>query len=445
MRSETMLRAPESNVRKGDSRALLRELPDGAAQTIITSPPYWALRDYGEPGQLGLEATPEEYVRDLVAILREARRVLRDDGTLWLNLGDTYATGGGRVGSFPGGGAQGEAWAKRGLTTTPNRMPIPGLKPKDLVGIPWRVALALQADGWILRSEIIWQKPNPTPESVKDRPSRSHETIFLLAKQHSYYYDADAIREPFVSKPQRRLTPHTSHPKGNVGRGWGAGGGFYKPEQAIRPMHAGNPLGRNKRTVWTVPVRAFKGDHFAVFPEALVRPCILAGTSAQGACADCGAPYKRVTGRACPACGALIPTQAKSCPSCGHRNASWREERASVDELRTNLDAGAAGRAVGRRRRMTSAHRCEGWTKTCACETSERKPCLVLDPFAGSGTTGIVAARHGRDFLGLEINPAYARLATERIAAATMEEPCAPRKPRTPRAKGGRRRARAQA
>ncbi len=193
---------------QGDSLAVLRSLPREAVQMCVTSPPYWGLRDYGVPGQLGLEAAPEEYVAKLVGIFRELRRVLRDDGTLWLNLGDCYATGGGKAIS-PGGGAQGDRWAGRGMNTKqpkwaaalgpicqPNRMPVPGLKPKDLAGMPWRVAFALQADGWYLRSDIVWHKPNPMPESVTDRPTKAHEYLFLLAKSERYYYDAGAIKEP---------------------------------------------------------------------------------------------------------------------------------------------------------------------------------------------------------------------------------------------------------
>jgi DNA modification methylase len=179
---------------QGDCRDVLKTLPDASVNCCVTSPPYWGLRDYGCDGQLGLERTPEEYVAKMVEVFRDVRRVLRDDGTLWLNLGDSYATGAGNVGERPGGGAQGDNW--QGAMTSPNRMPIHGLKPKDLVGIPWRVAFALQADGWYLRQDIIWHKPNPMPESVQDRCTKAHEYIFLLAKSERYFYDADAIAEP---------------------------------------------------------------------------------------------------------------------------------------------------------------------------------------------------------------------------------------------------------
>ena len=305
------------DIRKGDCRELLREMPAGSVRCCVTSPPYWGLRDYGHEGQLGLERTPEEYVARLVEVFRERRRVLADDGTLWLNLGDSYASGG------RGGGMEGEAGAKQrsnfGALLGPKEAPD-GLKPKDLVGIPWRVAFALQADGWYLRSEIIWAKPNPMPESVTDRPTKAHEQVFLLAKSQRYYYDAAAIAEPLAEASAERY-------------GYAFGGA--KTEALIEANRSGvgqrtrvlgdrdTPTGRNRRTVWTVPTQPFSGAHFAVMPEALVEPCILAGSS------------------------------------------------------------------VGD---------------------------TVLDPFAGSGTVGVVALRHGRRFMGCELNRTYAVMARNRIS-----------------------------
>jgi len=256
---------------RADARAL--PLRDGCVQCCVTSPPYWGLRDYGTPGQLGLETTPAEYVEHMVEVFREVRRVLRDDGVLWLNLGDCYATGAGRVGKCPGGGAQGEAWAKRGAMTQPNRMPLPGLKPKDLVGIPWRVAFALQADGWWLRSDIVWHKPNPMPESVTDRPTRSHEYLFLLTKAASYYYDAEAVKEPARDWGTRDRT--------NGSRT--AEGVNYMPRHD-GGKHCGltncnnAATGRNLRSVWTITTKPYRGSHYAVMPEKLVEPCIKAGS-----------------------------------------------------------------------------------------------------------------------------------------------------------------------
>lgn len=308
-----------ANLLTGDAIERLRELPDGIVQACITSPPYFGLRDYGVDGQIGLEETPQEYVERLVAAFREVRRVLRGDGTLWLNLGDSYASQGGAHGgrndNQRGVGARRVHAAGGGDQAA--RTPPDGLKPKDLVGIPWRVAFALQADGWYLRSDIIWAKPNPMPESVRDRPTRSHEYVFLLSKNERYYYDHEAIKEPAVS----------DHPSGN---------GFKRPQSLSRRNADGTPRGkdeqwtdvggkRNRRSVWHIPVRPFKGAHFAVFPEALVEPMVLAGS---------------------------------------------------------------------------------------------RPGDLVLDPFAGSGTTGVVAKRHGRRFLGIELNPEYVQLAERRLEDA---------------------------
>jgi DNA modification methylase len=262
-------------------------LRDGCVQCVVTSPPYWGLRDYGVAGQIGLEATPEAYVTAMVEVFREVRRVLADDGVLWLNLGDSYATGAGKVGDCPGGGAQGERWKQRGPsraqvpdgknpnagvpTYQPNRMPIAGLKPKDLVGIPWRVAFALQADGWYLRSDIIWSKPNPMPESVTDRPTKAHEYVFLLAKSERYYYDADAVREkPAVSSFVRwGDDPYTKRrPDGQP---------TYTQLEGENTCGI-HPLGRNARSVWTITTKPYVGAHFATMPKQLAERCIKAGS-----------------------------------------------------------------------------------------------------------------------------------------------------------------------
>ncbi len=270
----------------GDCREVLKTLPDGSVQCCVTSPPYWGLRDYGVEAQIGLERTPEAYVAALVEVFREVRRVLSDDGVVWLNLGDSYATGGGSVRHAPGGGDQGERFVRAGMIgTQPNRMKLDGFKPKDLIGIPWRVAFALQADGWWLRSDVIWSKPNPMPESVTDRPTKAHEYVFLLAKSERYYYDAQAIAEPST--------------------------------------HAAT---RNRRTVWRVPTQPYPGSHFAVMPEALAEPCILAGS---------------------------------------------------------------------------------------------RPGDTVLDPFNGAGTTGVVAAKHGRHYIGIDANADYLTMSGRRIKAVS--------------------------
>jgi DNA modification methylase len=227
----------------GDCRELLREFADAGvrAQMCVTSPPYFGLRDYGHSGQIGLEPTPDEYVDQIVSVFAAVRDVLADDGTVWLNLGDSYA----RAKALP-----------------------QGFKAKDLIGIPWRVAFALQEDGWYLRSDIIWHKPNPMPESVTDRPTKAHEYLFLLAKSERYYYDVDSIREEHTSPPISK----NRHQNG--------GGSPESLSGDVRQNFGSmeyHPAGRNRRSVWTVPTMPFDGAHFAVFPRTLIEPCILAG------------------------------------------------------------------------------------------------------------------------------------------------------------------------
>jgi DNA modification methylase len=321
--------------------SLLQALPSQSVHTCVTSPPYWGLRDYGIAGQLGLERSPAEYVQQITAVFREVRRVLRDDGTLWLNLGDSYASQGGT-------GHQGKHGQRHDRTHTQRQLlaaaGMSDLKPKDLVGIPWRVAFALQEDGWYLRSDIIWSKPNPMPESVTDRPTKSHEYLFLLTKSEQYHYDAKAIAEPCNWNPDDTKMPD----------GWDTGpgshGNYHRAgrEQGARVKRSGNnkrksgtergcPEGsganvcgsvpwegttRNKRTVWTVATKPFSEAHFATYPPELIEPCILAGSPLGG---------------------------------------------------------------------------------------------TVLDPFFGAGTTGLVADRHGRHCIGIELNPEYVGIAERRL------------------------------
>jgi DNA modification methylase len=365
-------------IRQDDALEQLRLLPDGIVQTCVTSPPYWGLRDYGtarweggaedcdhrsssmregrnedratlgggimatnsyqlryaaEQGkcgkcgarrtdsQLGLEPTPEAYVARLVEVFREVRRVLREDGTLWLNLGDSYASGGrGGNPTEETSGLEG-GQANQRASMVKRMLPVAlGLKPKDLVGIPWRVAFALQADGWWLRSDIVWSKPSPMPESVTDRPTKAHEYLFLLAKSERYYYDAEAIAEPAIHAGVFVKT------NGNDGIA-DFGDGMRTREGFRRGITVGET--RNRRTVWTITSEPFPEAHFAVMPQALVEPCILAGSKPGD---------------------------------------------------------------------------------------------LILDPFAGSGTVGVVALRHGRRFLGLELNPTYVNMARRRIAGPLFAE-----------------------
>ena len=263
----------------GDCRELLRQMADGSVQTCVTSPPYFGLRDYGHPDQIGLEQTPEEYVDAMVEVFRCVRDVLADDGTLWLNIGDSYARAGGwSDNSGLDGAKRGESGrAKSNMTGSGNasqKLPE-GLKQKDLIGIPWRVAFALQADGWYLRQDIIWHKPNPMPESVTDRCTKAHEYIFLFSKKPKYYFDHEAMREPCSEDMQRRAA------KGHTR---GAGGKIDASRQdadTLRGEHAkviDVSRGRNRRSVWTVTTKPYKGAHFATFPPELIEPCVLAGS-----------------------------------------------------------------------------------------------------------------------------------------------------------------------
>lgn len=266
----------------GDSLTILQTIPSSIVRCCVTSPPYWGLRDYGVSGQLGLESTPEEYTAKLVEVFREVRRLLVNDGTLWLNLGDSYAAGGkGGGGSYMAERAE-AAWQQRSTLNGWKPAP-PGLKSKDLVGIPWRLAFALQADGWYLRSDIIWHKPNPMPESVTDRPTKAHEYLFLLSKSTRYYYDTAAIAEPAAwldgpHSPDKIASPMRQGFARRAARKFGA----VKQKGTMR-KDIGNTFidtgVRNARSVWTIATQPYAGAHFATFPEELARRSILAGSA----------------------------------------------------------------------------------------------------------------------------------------------------------------------
>lgn len=272
----------------GDAREKLQALPDESVQTVVTSPPYYGLRDYGHDGQIGLEETPEDYVQALVEVFREVRRVLRDDGTVWVNLGDSYASGGkGGGGSYMAERAD-KSWQHRSKVNG-WRPPPDGLKHKDLIGIPWRVAFALQADGWYLRQDIIWAKPNPIPESVTDRCTKAHEYIFLLTKSPRYFYDAEAVKEPATGwngslfHDGKNAAVHPNVGKKRKPAGWdtdkGGHGSFHRNGRAQQVEYTdGISIRRNKRSVWTVSTQPYPGAHFATFPPKLIEPCILAGS-----------------------------------------------------------------------------------------------------------------------------------------------------------------------
>lgn len=380
----------------GDVRERLKELPDRSVHCCVTSPPYWGLRDYGEAGQIGLEQSPEEYVAELVAVFREVWRVLRDDGTLWLNLGDSYA------GSGKGGNPPDSKWSgfvgnkSRESAAKASRPIIPsGLKPKDLVGIPFRVAFALQSDGWYLRQDIIWHKPNPMPESVSDRCTKSHEYIFLLTKESKYFFDHHAIEEDAKTKAgatwtERKAAGATA---GNVIVGHETRNGTQRVVhgKGVTSNLTRQDGKRNKRSVWSVPVRPFRDAHFATFPTTLIEPCILAGTSAHGVCVVCAKPYERLM------INGDIPerkTRDKTLGAYPDRKTTSRLN--SVDMV-----------AIPKMQ--------DGWQKMCSCESNETMPAIVLDPFFGAGTTGLVAQSLKRGWVGCELNPVYAEMALKRI------------------------------
>ena len=378
---------PNNTIANGDVLAVLRSWPAESVHCVVTSPPYWGLRDYGEEGQGGMEETMEEHIAWIVEVFREARRVLRPDGTLWLNYGDCYRN-------------------------------------KQLMGLPWRVAEALKQPyrtcracceeshesnwgkvrnrqtgnlhfvcpncmetrlskitepGWLLRQDIIWAKPNPMPESVHDRPANSHEHVFLMSKNARYFYDADAVRE---GKAESTLRDNRSNDDGHRReRGYpgAASNGGTNLGGRKTDKQAG---GRNLRSVWTIPTQPYPGAHFATFPERLVEPCIKAGTSEKGVCPVCGAGWKR-----------------------------------EVERTPGERTGGHKGRGVGDSNGMTSMREMTpmrinvtttGWAPGCGCsetnpDASDPVPAIVLDPFAGSGTTGMVAARLGRGFIGIDL------------------------------------------
>lgn len=328
-------------IHNGDCRKILEggTIQSESAQCCVSSPPYWALRDYGHPDQIGQEPTPEEYIASLVRVFRGVWHTLRDDGTLWLNLGDTYAAD------------------------------------KQLLGLPWRVALALQADGWCLRQDLIWAKPSPMPESVGDRCTKAHEYLFLLSKRPHYYFDAVAIEEPAAA----------GHRGSNFHTGKTAG---HQRRVTDVPRDTDSKT-RNRRSVWTIATKPYPGAHFATFPPELVEPCILAGTSAEGCCPFCGSPWERVTER---------EQLTRDRPNAFTK----RTGAAGTGNSCANTVAGVAVTTLG-------------WQPTCECPDHAPIPCTVIDPFMGSGTTAEVAQNAGRRAVGIELNPDYCQLIADRF------------------------------
>ena len=307
----------ESNIIVGDCRQILETLPEQSVQCVVTSPPYWGQRDYGVDGMIGLEADVYTWLAVMVEVFRGVRRVLRDDGTVWLNLGDKYAGSGGAGGDYNPGGL------KAGVTGGPSASTKQsGFKQKDLMGLPWRLAFALQDDGWYLRRDIIWHKPNPMPESATDRPSTAHEYVFLLTKQPRYFYDADAVRRPVAESSIQRVNQNNGNPKFDGARERRMNSTVTTGD-TLDPAKLVPENGASLRSVWKIATQAFSGPHYATYPEKLVEPCIMAGS---------------------------------------------------------------------------------------------RPGDTILDPFSGAGTTGLVAARFDRNYIGIELNPEYAEMSRKRIA-----------------------------
>lgn len=351
-------------------------LADGSVQMCVTSPPYLGLRDYGISGQLGLEPTVDEFVQNMVQVFRNVWRVLRDDGTLWLNLGDSYNSKPHQRSNDDLAGSK--QMTNHGSRTTPSRS-LPGVKPKDLLGIPWRVAFALQADGWYLRSEITWAKKAPMPESVTDRPANATEKVFLLSKQPNYFFDMEAVKEPKAAS-----TANDKRDNGNGHR--------RERDYVGAPSNGGTNLGgsdggRNMRNWWLLGPEPYPQAHFATFPTEVPRRCILAGTSAHGACSVCGAPWERVVERE---------------PNPVGINGGQHRE------VVRNGALGKRDRDTEREKRIGQSSTL-GFAPTCAHADAPTVPCIVLDPFAGSCTTGEVARLHGRKFVGLDLNMKYLR------------------------------------
>jgi DNA modification methylase len=454
------LQDPDVTILQGDALELLQGLPSGSVHMACTSPPFYGLRDYGTgsweggdpdcdhtwnyppgregretPGgrggsfpesrqtygqtcgkcgatridqQIGLEATPDEWVERLVGVFRELRRVLRDDGQLWIEVGDSFASS--STYNTTNTLHTENGWKQDG-ERRPNVRPPAGVKPKDLIGAPWLLAFALRADGWYLRSEIIWAKPNPMPESCRDRPTVSHSRVFLLTKSARYFYDAEAIREP--------------HHIGNGGRQRAQLRGNASPRIAAAPgskqtgstfdTHEYNPAGRNRRSVWTIPTEPYPEAHFATWPTRLVEPMVLAGTSERGVCPECGAPWERITEQ---------EKENVKPVTIGPKVQGYLDR----DDRQRPFPQGRTGESF--RWKVTTT----GWRPTCKHQVlgphgsngeegyapPPPVPATILDPFGGAGTTAVVARKLGRRAILLELNADYCALAARRLQQQSL-------------------------
>jgi DNA modification methylase len=412
----------------GDACEVLSELPEKSVHCCVTSPPYFGLRSYlpsGHPDKAregGTQETPEAYVEWLVEVFRGVWRVLRDDGTCWINLGDSYYTQPGKGGNVPQ-----TKWPSNSYPeAAPHRSTaLLGLKPKDLLMIPARVALALQADGWFLRSQIVWAKPNPMPESVTDRPTQATEMVYLFSKKPRYFYDAEAVKEPNSDSLQnlyraQRGIKRKPSPKDLA---LAANGGNHRSATSGGEAGYGEG-GRNLRNYWPISTRPFSGAHFATFPPELPMRCIKAGTSERGVCSECGAPYVRVVERT----GETTADRARENGHADHANAYAGPQK-------QNLDFKGSHWKLPPRESRTI-----GFEPTCSCKknpqvvtwggpvslhpsgddgcnssTPEVIPATVLDPFSGSGTTLLVARKLGRKSIGVDLDERNLKLVEERM------------------------------
>ena len=438
---------------QGDCIEVMKDFPDESIDCVVTSPPYWGLRDYGTaeweggdencdhkgkvvrtaaPGssiqavnkganfvssgdckcgairkdsQLGLEETPEEFVANLVKVFSEVKRVLKKEGSVWLNLGDSYARTPSSQVSQKGMCESKNDDKKYEYSHKKDYGSI--IKPKDLVGIPWRVALALQSDGWYLRQDIIWHKPNPMPESVKDRPTSAHEKIYLFAKNKKYYYDADAIRVPqkqdSIARAGRNYWDTNKVETGNYSIP-NIESAKKLNQKVLDTVAEGKIPMANKRNVWTVTTKPFRGAHFAVFPQDLIEPCIKAGSSEHGCCSKCGNPYIRIT--------------KKGDYNLKHQIASGGDKDGKYyGKSKKDYSSAKAQDASETKKRILESMKeviQVGWEATCKCNAGIKKS-VILDPFGGSGTTGLVANNLGRDAILIELNKEYVEIAKKRL------------------------------
>ncbi len=396
--NETPKTLPINQIINMDSLEYLQSLPANSIHTMITSPPYWGLRDYGVDGQVGMEETLQEFITKLVTIFHEARRILRDDGTLWVNMGDSYAgTHNGYSGDDRLSNSNGSISSQNAQRTVQQKNTVgDGLKPKDLIGQPWRLALALQDDGWYLRSDIIWNKTNCMPESVNDRPTKSHEYVFLLAKSQKYYYDREAIAEPVKTSSLERPNRAVSNDHKNLdAKGLPPGNSTHSLHKARANGDSYDmPATKNKRTVWTIPAKGFADAHFATFPEDLIEPMILAGCPPV-VCKQCGSPHTRIIETV------FVPQEDVSIER-GIKGAPGQKPQYEDNQW--------DGVPRGSNRTKTT-----GWQPTCKCAAGT-EPGRVLDMFMGSGTTGLVAMKNGRNYLGCDLNADYVKMAQDRLA-----------------------------